>query len=261
MFRRLFRSPHRPEPAREANDNGSPPPPGPGESTGGERYAWPFRVGDDSVMEALATVPRAEFVPAPERASAHENRALPIEHGQTISQPYVVALMTDALGIAPGDRVLEVGTGSGYQTAVLAELGAEVFTIEVIADLAHRARRTLDRLGYTGIHYRIGDGSAGWPEAAPFDGVIVTCAATEIPPALWRQLKPGGRMVIPIGETPNSQELCLYERPQQRDGEGQSEEAEADEPILVRTLCPVRFVPLTHGEGEGGGERSAGWPG
>lgn len=185
-----------------------------------------------AVRAALMSVPRDEFVPPSERADAYENRPLPIGHGQTISQPLIVAAMTELLQIKPGDMVFELGTGSGYQAAVLAELGAKVYSVEIVEPLGERARETLDRLGYTQVETRIGDGYEGWPEAAPFDAVIVTAAADHIPPPLIHQLKPGGRLLIPVGSRYQTQKLVLLTR----DPEGQ---------IRTRELIPVVFVPLT----------------
>ncbi|HLT00887.1 MAG TPA: protein-L-isoaspartate(D-aspartate) O-methyltransferase [Geminicoccaceae bacterium] len=187
---------------------------------------------DPRVSEALARVPRERFVPADLAARAYDNRPLPIGHGQTISQPLIVAVMTHLLRLRPDARVLEVGTGSGYQTAILAELAKEVVTIEVVEELAAEARRRLEALGYRNIEYRVGDGAAGCPERAPFDGIIVTAAGPEIPPALIEQLAPGGRLVIPIGADPLSQHLVLVEK----DAQGQ---------VSRRRLFPVAFVPLT----------------
>ncbi|MGH7185866.1 MAG: protein-L-isoaspartate(D-aspartate) O-methyltransferase, partial [Pseudomonadota bacterium] len=152
-----------------------------------------------SVLEAMRRAPRHAFVPADMRELAYDDRPLPIGYGQTISQPYIVALMTDLLRLAPGDRALEIGTGSGYQAAVLAELGYQVYTIEIVPALAEQAAKRLSDLGYNAVHVREGDGYFGWPEAAPFDAIVVTAAAPQIPPPLLEQLKPGGRMIIPIG--------------------------------------------------------------
>ena len=185
-----------------------------------------------TVRTALMAVPRHEFVPPSQRDHAYENRPLPIGHGQTISQPLIVAAMTELLQIGPGDVVFELGTGSGYQAAVLAEVGAQVYSVEIVEPLGERARETLDRLGYEQVETRIGDGYEGWPEAAPFDAVIVTAAADHIPPPLIRQLKPGGRLLIPVGNRYQTQKLVLLTR----DRGGQ---------IRTRELIPVMFVPLT----------------
>lgn len=187
---------------------------------------------DQRVMEVMGRVPRHEFVPIEERVAAYENIPLPIGHGQTISQPYIVALMTDLMELKPDSRVLEVGTGSGYQAAILAELCDQVFTIEIIKPLAEEAAERLQRLGYDHIHLRIGDGYYGWKEEAPFDVIIVTAAASHIPPPLIKQLKPGGRMVIPVGSRFMVQQLLLVEKGEQ--GE-----------VTTRQILPVRFVPLT----------------
>jgi protein-L-isoaspartate(D-aspartate) O-methyltransferase len=186
----------------------------------------------DAVMAAMGKVPRHRFVPSMQMPFAYENRPLPIGEGQTISQPYIVALMTDLLDSKPTDRVLEVGTGSGYQAAVLAELVGKVYTIEIVEPLAKRARQTLEQLGYTNVETRIGDGYNGWAEAAPFDSIIVTAAPAEIPRALIDQLRPGGRMVIPVGGSRDVQDLLLVEK--RTDGTA----------VTKRTLT-VRFVPLT----------------
>ena len=186
---------------------------------------------DPRVMQALGKVPRHEFVLVSERRYAYENRPLPIGYGQTISQPYIVAIMSDLLKLEPGDRVLEIGTGSGYQAAILAELVQQVYSIEIIGDLAQRARGVLDRLGYEQVKTRVGDGYYGWQERAPFDAIIVTAAADHVPPPLIRQLKPGGRMLIPVGSRFMTQQLVLITK--------------GDEGITTRLLLPVRFVPLT----------------
>lgn len=199
------------------------------------QHDWRFSVGEERVMDALGRVPRAAFLPPHLRSQAGDNRALPIAHGQTISQPYIVALMTDLLQLEPDSKVLEVGTGCGYQTAILRELSTNVYTIEIIEPLQGAARRTLEHLGYTDIQYRVGDGSLGWPEEAPFDAIIVTCAAAELPQTIWQQLHPEhGRLVIPIGESIGDQQLMLYERT-----------IDVTSPLPQRK-CPVRFVPLTH---------------
>jgi protein-L-isoaspartate(D-aspartate) O-methyltransferase len=203
-----------------------------------------YGIGDDTrrldprVRAAIARVPRERFVPADRAAAAYDNRPLPIGHCQTISQPLIVAAMTQLLHIGPGANVLEVGTGSGYQTAVLAELADQVSTIEIVEPLAAGARRILAELGYDNIAFRCGDGAAGWPERAPFDGIIVTAAAREVPPLLIDQLKAGGRLVIPVGLDATGQDLMLVEK----DGSGQ---------VRERRLFSVAFVPLT-------GERSEG---
>ncbi len=183
------------------------------------------------VVEALREVPREEFVPADMRGLAYANHPLSIGHQQTISQPYIVALMTEVLDLEPDHVVLEVGTGSGYQAAVLARLAARVYSVETIPELHHAAAERLARLGYGNVACRLGDGALGWEEHAPFDAIIVTAAANAIPPALVRQLRPGGRMVIPVGASWFGQELLLVTR-------------EADGPTRVRSLLGVAFVPL-----------------
>jgi protein-L-isoaspartate(D-aspartate) O-methyltransferase len=187
---------------------------------------------DPKVMDAMRKVPRHEFVPSRERGKAYENRPLPIGHGQTISQPYIVALMTDLLEPARQHKVLEVGTGSGYQAAILAELVAEVFTIEIIEPLGNQAKKRLQRLNYKNVQVRLGDGYYGWEEHGPFDGIVVTAAASHIPPPLIQQLKPGGRMVIPVGSRFMVQQLVLVEK----DARGK---------VTTRQILPVKFVPLT----------------
>ena len=193
---------------------------------------------DVRVLDALGRVPRHRFVPDHLVDEAYQNRPLPIGHGQTISQPYIVALMTDLLHLQPGNRALEVGTGSGYQAAVLAEvLGkgeADVYSMEIIEPLARRARETLKREGYGGVRVRTGDGYYGWPQAAPFDAIIVTAAASHIPGPLVKQLKAGGRMLIPVGAHFLTQYLLLVEK-------------RADGGVITRQILPVRFVPLTGG--------------
>jgi protein-L-isoaspartate(D-aspartate) O-methyltransferase len=186
------------------------------------------------VMAAMARVPRHAFVPARLRGSAYLNQPLPIGHGQTISQPYIVALMTDLLDPRPEHRVLEVGTGCGYQAAVLAELVAEVYTLEVVAPLLEAARERLARLGYDNVQAERRDGWQGWPEAAPFDAILVAAAAPQVPPALVEQLRPGGRMAIPVGPRYGSQELLLLEK-------------NSDGGLQRRKVLPVAFVPLTGG--------------
>jgi len=190
----------------------------------------------ERVMEALRRVPRHRLVPQAEQGSAYRNAPLAIGLGQTISQPFIVALMTDLLDVKAGDRVLEVGTGSGYQAAVLAELGAKVYTIEILEPLAREAAARLAELGYKSIVTRVGDGYRGWPEHAPFDSIIVTAAAREVPAPLVEQLKPGGKLVIPVGESGGAQTLWLIEK-------------QADGKTARRQILAVRFVPLT-GEGQ-----------
>jgi len=187
---------------------------------------------DPRVMTAIATVPRHEFVPAAQRHHAYANRPLPIGHGQTISQPYIVALMSDLIKPRAGDRVLEIGTGSGYQAAILAELTGAVYSIEIIEALGKQAAGRLPGLGYDNITLRIGDGYYGWKEQAPFDAIVVTAAASHVPPPLVAQLKPGGRMVIPVGSRFLTQQLVLIEK-------------QADGQLITRQILPVKFVPLT----------------
>lgn len=189
---------------------------------------------DPRVLEAMARVPRHRFVPPQLEADAYQNRPLPIGHGQTISQPFIVALMTDLMNLKPGDRVLEIGTGSGYQAAVLGELAASVYTIEIVEPLGVSARERLQALGYRNVEIRLGDGYYGWEAHAPFDSVMVTAAASHIPPQLVRQLKPGGRMVVPVGAAFLTQHLMLVEK-------------KPDGSVTSRQLLPVRFVPLTGG--------------
>jgi protein-L-isoaspartate(D-aspartate) O-methyltransferase len=184
------------------------------------------------VMTALASVPRHEFVPEYLRGRAYEDRPLPIGHEQTISQPYIVAIMTDLLGIEPGCKVLDIGTGSGYQAAVLAQICESVFSIEIVEPLGVEARERLRRLGYDNIEVRIGDGFYGWPEQAPFDAIIVAAAAGSIPDPLVDQLKPGGRMILPLNSGRGSQDLVLIEK-------------SADGAVSSRDILPVLFVPLT----------------
>jgi protein-L-isoaspartate(D-aspartate) O-methyltransferase len=187
------------------------------------------------VLEAMRRVPRDEFVPDEMRARAFDNNALPIGEGQTISQPFIVALMTDLLNLSPEHHVLEVGTGSGYQAAVLAELVDYVYTVEIIESLADGAAAQLERLGYDNVKVRCGDGYRGWPEFAPYDAILVAAAALHVPNALKEQLRPGGRMVIPVGMPYQYQELMLYEK-------------DLDGNFSTRTMLGVAFVPLT-GEG------------
>ncbi len=190
------------------------------------------RVADEKVLRAMRAVPRHVFVPVDKRRHAYRDSPLPIGHGQTISQPYIVAMMTELLELDENTRVLEIGTGSGYQAAVLAQLTPHVYTIEVVEPLAERSRRTLAAQGYDSVSTRHADGYSGWPEYAPFDVIIVTCAAGHLPLPLWAQLKPGGRIVIPIGGPYEVQRLVVFTK--QPDGTRRS-----------RTVIPVRFVPMT----------------
>lgn len=187
-------------------------------------------ITDPQVLAAMRSVPRHRFVPEALRDHAYENRALPIGEDQTISQPSVVALMTQLLDLQRGDRVLEVGTGSGYQAAVLSELGGDVYSIEILEPLARRAAATLAEVGYGRVHLRVGDGYRGWPEAAPFQGILVTCAPDHVPPPLQEQLAEGGRLVIPVGPR-GDQELVVVVK------EGGK--------LVQRDVVPVRFVPMT----------------
>jgi protein-L-isoaspartate(D-aspartate) O-methyltransferase len=197
-----------------------------------EQLTCPGRdITNARVLRAMGKVPRHEFVPESLRSQAYLDRPLPIGYGQTISQPYIVAFMTEQLDLKPTDRVLEIGTGSGYQAAVLAELAAQVYTIEIIGDLAKRAAADLQRLCYTNVQVRAGDGYQGWPEAAPFDAVIVTCAPQKVPQPLIDQLKDGGRMIIPVGPMWDREELVLL--------------CKHGDKLERRTVLPVRFVPMT----------------
>jgi protein-L-isoaspartate(D-aspartate) O-methyltransferase len=201
-----------------------------------QQLAAPARdITNRRVLAVMGKVPRHEFVSADVRALAYADRPLPIGHGQTISQPYIVAFMTEKLDPKPTDRVLEIGTGSGYQAAVLAELVAKVFTIEIVEPLARRAEADLKRLGSTNVMVRAGDGYKGWPEAAPFDAVIVTCAPDHVPQPLVDQLKEGGRMMIPVGPS-HDQSLYLLEK---KSGK-----------VERRAVLPVRFVPMTGDQGK-----------
>jgi protein-L-isoaspartate(D-aspartate) O-methyltransferase len=182
------------------------------------------------VLDAMRTVPRHEFVPPAQSPDAYANRPLPIGGGQTISQPYIVALMTELMQAKPTDRVLEIGTGSGYQAAVLSVLAREVYSIEIVPELGRRAAETLARLGYRNVVTKIGDGYQGWPEHAPFDAIIVTAAPDHVPPALVAQLTPGGRLVIPVGAV--LQNLMVVSKA-------------ADGTTTSTRIIPVRFVPLT----------------
>ncbi len=194
-------------------------------------------VTDEATLRAMRTVPRHRFVPATMATNAYADRPLPIGKGQTISQPYIVASMTEALHVGPRDVVLEIGTGSGYQAAVLAEIVKEVYTIEIVKELGEGAAKILAELGYTNVHTRIGDGYIGWEEHAPYDAIIVTAAPDHIPQPLVDQLKPGGRMVIPVGPRFKTQNLMLVEK--QEDGSA-----------TQRVLELVRFVPLTGNQGK-----------
>ena len=187
-------------------------------------------INDARVLAAMAKVPREEFVPPDSRAASYEDGPLPIGYGQTISQPYIVAFMTEQLRPKPSDRVLEVGTGSGYQAAILAELVSEIYSIEIVEPLAKSAEVTLQRLGYKNVHVKVGDGYKGWPEQGPFDAIIVTCAPDKVPQPLVDQLKDDGRMVIPVGER-FAQQLYLLEK---KNGQ-----------LKQSATLPVRFVPMT----------------
>jgi protein-L-isoaspartate(D-aspartate) O-methyltransferase len=200
-----------------------------------DRWGDATGVRDPRVLQALRDVPRHLFVPPDMAPSAYEDRPLPIGHGQTISQPYIVAKMTEVVEPKAGDRALEIGTGSGYQAAVLAKLVAEVYTIEIVEPLGVEARERLRALGYRNVTVRIGDGYAGWPEKASFDVIVVTAAPPEIPPKLVEQLKPGGRMVLPVGRQFEAQSLLLITK-------------DAAGAIHRRHLMPVAFVPMVPGK-------------
>lgn len=200
--------------------------------------SWPPRwseIKNRDVLSAIERVPRHRFVPVEHQEYAYEDRPLPIGHGQTISQPYIVALMTQLLDLKPESRVMEIGTGCGYQTAILAELVNEVFTVEVIPELSERAAQTLAKLNYGNVHLQVGDGWEGWSERAPFDGIIVTAAAPVWPPPLVEQLAEGGNLVIPVGPSGWDQVLWLATK---REGV-----------ITKQQVAPVRFVPLVSVEG------------
>jgi protein-L-isoaspartate(D-aspartate) O-methyltransferase len=199
-----------------------------------ERHIAGEGIKDSATLRAMREVPRHELVPAEFRDEAYENHPLPIGLGQTISQPYIVGYMTEIVRPRPGMRVLEVGTGSGYQAAVLAATGVEVYSIEIFRALADTARARLERLGYRNVTVRHGDGHDGWPDAAPFDAIVVTAAGGHIPPALTRQLKPGGRMVLPVGSVYGAQYLILVEK-------------DAKGALRTRNLLPVAFVPMLSG--------------
>ena len=191
-------------------------------------------VRDPRVLAAMMKVPRHLFVPPAYRASSYNDSPLPIGESQTISQPYIVALMTESLEVKETDRILEIGTGSGYQAAILAELAAEVYTIELLPKLGTRAGKLLDDLGYNNIHVKIGDGYKGWPEKAPFDAVIVTAAPEDIPPALIEQLKEGGKMIIPVGPAGGVQNLIKGVKKKGK--------------LKTMDVLPVRFVPMIKGK-------------
>ena len=194
------------------------------------RYTGKHQLGS-RVMAAMAEIPREQFVPAEEKIIAYADSPLAIGHGQTISQPFIVALMTDLLALEPTDRVLEIGTGSGYQTAILAQLADSVYSMEVIPALAASAEQRLKQLHYKNIHIRTGNGYEGWPEQAPYDAIIVTAAAPYIPPALVAQLKPGSNMVIPVGRPHEIQKLLLVSRDEQNE-------------TTTKNILNVAFVPL-----------------
>ena len=186
-------------------------------------------IQDARVIKAMLKVKRHLFVPKDYLDSAYSDKPIPIEKEQTVSQPYMVALMTELLNSSPGKKILEIGTGSGYQSAILAETGCDLYTIEIIEDIAVNARKTLEKLGYSNIKYRIGDGYRGWKENAPFEGIIVTAAPADIPDKLIEQLSQGGRMIIPVGDL--SQELLLIEN--------------TNEGVKRKKITAVRFVPMT----------------
>jgi protein-L-isoaspartate(D-aspartate) O-methyltransferase len=188
-------------------------------------------IRDPRVLAALRAVPRHHYVPPELEPHAYADRPLPIGHGQTISQPYIVAYMTELLAVEPRHRVLEIGTGSGYQTAVLAELAAEVYTIEIISDLGRQARSLLEQAGYSNIRYLIGDGYRGWPEHAPFDRILLTAAPPRVPQALLDQLAPAGKLLAPVGPSTGDQYLVLIEKDSAGD-------------LRRREDLPVRFVPM-----------------
>lgn len=190
-------------------------------------------VKDRRVLEVLRNTPRHQFVPSELQAHAYEDRPLPIGYGQTISQPYIVALMTEMLDVGREMNVLEIGTGSGYQAAVLSPLVGKLYTIEIVPELARSAQTTLGRLGYRNVSVKHGDGYLGWPEAAPFDRIMLTAAPPKIPPALVEQLKPGGKMIAPVGAT-EYQQLTVIEK-------------RADGSVRVRRAVPVSFVPMVRG--------------
>ncbi len=195
-----------------------------------ERQIAARGIADPATLEAMRKVPRHEFLPMRLRDEAYMDYPLPIGHGQTISQPFIVAFMTEAIRPQPGEKILEIGAGSGYQAAILAQMGADVYTIEIVEPLAEMARQTLERLGFKNAQVMHGDGFRGWPEHAPFDAIIVTCAPDKIPPDLVAQLKDGGRMIIPVGGGMN-QELVLLRK--------------KGDKVEKQSVLPVRFVPMT----------------
>lgn len=192
-------------------------------------------IKDQKVIQAMLNVPRHLFVPESQERMAYEDRPLPIGEGQTISQPYIVALMTETLELNGNMKVLEIGTGSGYQAAILAEIVKEVYTIEIVESLGEKAQNTLNQLNYQNINFKIGDGYKGWEENAPYDAIIVTCAPSDIPNPLENQLKEGGKMIIPLGGS-ITQELVLLEK---QNGE-----------LIKKVVAPVRFVPMVHNDGK-----------
>jgi protein-L-isoaspartate(D-aspartate) O-methyltransferase len=198
-------------------------------------------VKDAAVLAAMRAVPRHRFVPEDQSASAYADRPLPIGEEQTISQPYIVASMTEELRVGKTSKVLEIGTGSGYQAAVLGEITPNVFSIEIKPGLAERAKGTLSALGYATVRTRTGDGYYGWEEEAPFDGILVTAAVPHVPPPLVKQLRPGGRMLIPVGRAFETQDLMLVEK-------------DADGRVRTKSLYAVRFVPLTGSLGKKTGD-------
>lgn len=200
-----------------------------------EEQIVPRHIRDGRVIQALEKIPRHLFVPPEHRSLAYEDRPVSIGPAQTVSQPYIVAFMTEALQVRPGDRILEIGGGSGYQAAVLEELGAEVFSVELVPELARTAEENLRRAGYSRTQVTAGDGSRGWPEHAPYDAVVVTCAPPEVPPALFDQLREGGRLVIPLGPENQIQNLSVFQK--------------VDGRIVHKDLAPVRFVSMKNPEG------------
>ena len=191
-------------------------------------------IHDPKVLKVMSEIPRHEFIPEKMRFQAYEDHPVPIGYGQTISQPYIVALMTQSLDLRGDEKVLEIGTGSGYQAAVLSRIVKEVYTIEIIPELAERANRTLHTLNYSNVHVKIGDGYYGWKEKAPFDAIIITAACDHVPPPLLKQLKKGGRLILPLGDVRTYQTLTLIEK-------------KSEEKFLTTYITNVRFVPLTGG--------------